>query len=352
MAVKKSKRKEVQTREKEYISLQKSIAVMASVGFLINSITAAGAIKGDSSFGTKVNTNGNVHNITTENINGSNAFNKFDEFKLDANNIANMHFGQQNTKGVENLFNFVNGRVDIHGTVNAIKENKIGGNLYFLSSDGMVIGNTGVVNTGALYMITPTKDVFDTAVEMAKIKKNGTEVKYGTPYPGLIPGKDGNISIPLNPKGTITVRGQVNAVNHIGLYAANVEVGNVGTLDSKNEGAAYQNKVNLKTGVVEFSNLVNINNIESGLNGKALEATKTGDGDIVLMARANEIKSKASVDGIFYENTATDISAKIEINGKIESAGNVTLDAYAMNGTHDKSAIPNPSSGTPAEDVK
>lgn len=149
MVVKKFKRKEIQRKKKEYIPLQKSITMMATLGFLINSITTAGAIKGDSSFGTQVNSNGNVHTITTENINGSNAFNKFDEFKLDANNIANMHFGKQDTNGVENLFNFVEGRVDIHGTVNAIKENKIGGNLYFLSSDGMVVGNTGVINTGA-----------------------------------------------------------------------------------------------------------------------------------------------------------------------------------------------------------
>lgn len=348
MAIKKYKRKEVQMKERECVLLQKSITMMATVGFLINSIPIAGAIKGDSNFGTHVVTNGNVHNITTENINGSNAFNKFDEFKLDANNISNMYFGQKNTKGVDNLFNFVNGRIDINGTVNAIKENKIGGNLYFLSSDGMVVGNTGVINTGALYMIAPTKDAFDTAVEMAKIKEN----RNGGLHPGIIPDENGNISIPLNPKGTITVRGQVNAVNHIGLYAANIEVGNVGTLDNKNEGTSYQNKVNLKTGVVDFGNLVNIGGIESGLSGEALKAEKTGDGNIVLIAKANEIKPKASVDGVFYEKKATNISAKIEINGKIESAGSVTLDAYAMNGTHDKSTIPNPSVGVPAEDAK
>lgn len=342
MVVKKFKRKEIQRKKKEYIPLQKSITMMATLGFLINSITTAGAIKGDSSFGTQVNSNGNVHTITTENINGSNAFNKFDEFKLDANNIANMHFGKQDTNGVENLFNFVEGRVDIHGTVNAIKENKIGGNLYFLSSDGMVVGNTGVINTGALYMITPTEDAFDDAVKMAKIKNVHSGIK-----------DENNISIPLNPKGTITVRGQVNAVNHIGLYAANVEVGNVGTLDPVDEGATYQNKINLQTGVVSFDSLVNINGIaKSGLSGEALKATKTGDGNIVLVAKANEIKPKASVDGIFYENEATNISAKIEINGKIESAGSITLDAHAMNGTHDKSTIPNPSEGTPVEDTK
>ena len=63
--------------------------------------------------------------------------NTFNKFNVDAGKIANMYFKKENgTQWVNNLVNVVNDRINVNGTVNAIQNSKIGGNLIFLSKDG------------------------------------------------------------------------------------------------------------------------------------------------------------------------------------------------------------------------
>lgn len=54
---------------------------------------------------------------------------------------------------------------------------KIGGNLFFFSSDGMAVGKTGVINAGALYVATPTKTAFD---EYKTFKTDKTDDRFNT----------------------------------------------------------------------------------------------------------------------------------------------------------------------------
>ena len=258
-------------KRNRYITRDRSIALMTALGFIVNSLTSSGAITKVENNGT-IETNGNVTNIWADKVNGQNAFNHFQEFKQDANQIANMHFkGKNGSNEADRLFNFVNSRIEVNGTVNAIKNNKIGGDLYFLSSDGMVVGNTGTINTGSLHVITPSKTAYADAIQKAGA---------GVVAEGIVPDAKGQIKIPLNPEGTIVVRGQVNAVDEIGLYAANIKIGNVKSELVKD--TDYTPKVNLKTGVTDFSNLVNIQGIDSGLKGEQLQATKIGNGNIII----------------------------------------------------------------------
>ena len=64
-----------------------------------------------------------LHTITTTAIKGENAFNAFKDFTLKSNEIANLQF-PENTK---NLLNFVKNKINIQGTLNAVKDSKIGG---------------------------------------------------------------------------------------------------------------------------------------------------------------------------------------------------------------------------------
>lgn len=90
-----------------------------------------------------------VYNIYAQKLHGDIAINEFAKFQLDANHIANLYFHKQGeTINAGNLLNFVNTRIDINGTVNAIKNGTIGGNLFFLSPEGMAVGKSGVINTG------------------------------------------------------------------------------------------------------------------------------------------------------------------------------------------------------------
>ena len=318
-----------------YLTKEKTVALMATLGFIVNSLTAnATKITAGSTGGTTITNKDGVYDIETTNKKGNNAFNHFNQFELSPNNIANMYFGTKQDNSAENLFNFVDSRIEVNGTVNAIKNNKIGGNLYFLSSDGMVVGNTGTINTGSLHVITPSKIAYADAVQKAGAGEVAT---------GIIPNAKGEIQIPLNPEGTIVVRGQINAVDQIGLYAANIKVGNVGT--ETNGSTDYTKKVNLRTGVVNFSDLVNIKDvdgkiIDSGLNGEQLEATKTRNGNIILMAKAD---TESSVDQTFNDMLGDvitldgvvprNIKASIEINGDISATGDIVAKAEAVNGT-------------------
>lgn len=294
--------------------ISNSKRILIVLGLLINTMMAKAnndTIVATQNFGTKVEKSGNVYNVTTDKIQDKNAFNSFDKFHLNENNIANLYFGQKDSKGIDNLFNFVNGKIQVNGTINGIRENKIGGNLYFLSSEGMLVGKTGVINAGSFHTIVPKKDDFNKALESAKQSKV---------FDGIVP-VDGKVKIPLNPNGSITVEGKINAVNEIGLYAADIKLTETGVL---------------KTGVTDFHQLVNIkdSNVNAGLSGN-LEATKTGTGDIILSAKVEEAGHELETSSV-YEGIGRKfkgkIKANIETSGSIEAAGHAKIHAEASNG--------------------
>lgn len=194
---------------------QKIISAVTAIGFVMQPVAALASTITRTDGGPAVNFNNNVADVFAGKVVGDVAINQFKEFQLDANNIANMYFGESATSNsATNLVNFVNSRIDINGTVNAIQNKKIGGNLFFFSSDGMAVGKTGVINAGALYVATPTKTAFD------DYKKLDTEDKFNT-----IIKDEGFAKIPINASGTISVLGKVNAVNAVNLRAAKIGVG-------------------------------------------------------------------------------------------------------------------------------
>ena len=102
--------------------------------------------------GTSVTGNGNVHQLYAQEVaaNADFAVNRFSRFELGSGDIANMYF-RLNKSGLDksNLINLVNNKVDINGTVNAIKGGRIDGNLFFISPTGIAVGPSGVINTGS-----------------------------------------------------------------------------------------------------------------------------------------------------------------------------------------------------------
>ena len=235
-----------------------------------------------------------------------------------------MYFGTSATSnGAANLVNFVDSRIDINGTVNAIQNKKIGGNLFFFSSDGMAVGKTGVINAGALYVATPTKTAFD------DYKKLDTEDKFNT-----IIKDEGFAQIPINASGTISVLGKVNAVNAVNLRSAKIGVGkNVSgeAFDNVDAGATATG-ASIRTGVVNFKDIVNIGKVKSGLSGTALTAEKTGNGDIVLAASNNYNDNYKMLDD-FSEIAGAKVEAELTVaNGaEVKAAGNAKLSAKALN---------------------
>ena len=302
---------------------QKIVSAVTAIGFVMQPVAALASTITRTDGGPNVSFNNGVADVFAGKVVGDVAINKFAEFQLDANNIANMYFGTNKDGNAANLVNFVDSRIDINGTVNAIQNEKIGGNLFFFSSDGMAVGKTGVINAGALYVATPTKTAFD------DYKKLDTEDKFDT----IIP--DQNFAqIPINASGTISVLGKVNAVNAVNLRAAKIGVGkNVSenTIGDVAAGATATG-ASIRTGVVNFKDIVNTNKVKSGLSGTALTAKKTGSGDIVLAASNNYNDNYKMLDDL-SEISGAKVEAELTVaNGaEVKAAGNAKLSAKALN---------------------
>lgn len=311
---------------------QKIVSTVTAIGFVMQPVAALASTITRTDGGPAVNFENGVADIfASQVVNNNVAINQFKEFQLDANNIANMYFGTSATSnGAANLVNFVDSRIDINGTVNAIQNKKIGGNLFFFSSDGMAVGKTGVINAGALYVATPTKTAFD------DYKKLDTEDKFNT-----IIKDEGFAKIPINASGTISVLGKVNAVNAVNLRAAKIGVGkNVSenTIGDVAAGATATG-ASISTGVVNFKDIVNTNKVKSGLSGTALTAKKTGSGDIVLAASNNYNDNYKMLDDL-SEIAGAKVEAELTVaNGAVvNAAGKAKLSAQALNNVEVKTS--------------
>lgn len=267
-------------------------------------------IKADSSWShthIQSDASGKVHNITTDYKTDANiGINKFSDFELKAEHIANLHFAD----GSNDLVNFVNNTIKVDGTVNAIKGSAIGGNLTFVSPGGMTVGSTGVINAGSFTAVAPDQDTYD---KLSKVSSGGHMLNMTeTAYQNLRQGE-----VPLNPNAIITVSGSINAGNRVTLAAGKLKVDKTARIDNT---------------VTDFSNLVNIKKDDvvvtaSGLTGSLSLVPDAGsdEGDILLLARADT--SAFSV--------APNIKAEITVDGTVKSRGDLTVTAMAGNGTYD-----------------
>ena len=277
-------------------------------------------------------------NIYAEQLVNNNqiAVNRFDQFQISAGDIANMYFktGKEETITAGTLVNFVNNHIDVSGTVNAIKDNAIGGDLFFLSSSGMAVSNTGVINAGALTVMTPTQD-FMKEILGDELHDFHTDT-FSEQWDHI-----SSMEIPINASGTITVEGKVYAPDSIRMKSAHIQVGN-------RENTGVDQTALLQTGTIDFSDLVNTGNVQAGLEGD-LTVEKNGSGDIVLSAIATERNEKdESFDASTTDNNM--VNASVFSSGTLSAAGDVDITAVASSGEEYEKYFTD-ESGTTADDV-
>lgn len=359
-------------RKSKYTLSQKIISAVTAAGFIMQPFTAfATSINKVNGNNGTIETIGNVTNIWADRVVDNAAINVFKDFNLSANDIANMYFNTKVPDGADraNLVNFVNDRIDINGTVNAIQNKQIGGNLFFLSKDGMAVGKSGVINTGSLYVMTPTADYIDNMKVVAGTADAATAADELNAITNIT--KDANAwqAIPVNTSGTITVLGKVNATNEVQMRAAKIGVGKnvsgedlndgedgaIGTLKDGKESIVKE--AYIKTGVTDFGQFVHLTpeqKAEAGITN--LEATQTGSGDIVLSAyvdgatKENKLEKLPFIGGTFgpiaetAENTFVeqDFNASVDVYGTVatgvettEKKGNININATAVNSNAD-----------------
>jgi filamentous hemagglutinin family protein len=169
----------------------------------------AGSIVPDGRTQTQVSVNGAITDITTQTIRGANAFNSFSRFNVDTANTVNLHLPGQTS----NLLNLVHGEKSyINGLVNAYKDGRIGGNVFFFNPYGVVVGESGVLNVGSLTMATPTTAFMDRLVNPAGVIDDAATAQALTGQ------------VPLSQTGLVLVKGRINAAAGVTLAGGNVEV--------------------------------------------------------------------------------------------------------------------------------
>lgn len=237
---------------------------------------------------------GKQYDITNQQVNNGNALNKFTDFALTQHDVANLHMGEANHQ-----INVVKNKIDIDGVVNAIKDNKIGGDVYFFSNAGIAVGENGVFNVGRLTLGTNAaygEALYNGGMEKHLAQSAASQAK------AVAGGSD------------ITLQGKVYAQSDVVLGAGSVNVKGGEIRTHRNNADTYADK---KAAEAYRNQLVNVS--PSATVAKAL-----GHGDIALaavgassVAKPFETKGAIVIDQAYMDAAGGDTSviASAERNG-------------------------------------
>lgn len=235
------------------------------------------------------------YDITNQQVNNGSALNKFTDFGIGQKDVANLQLGSS----VDRQINLVKNRIDIDGVVNAIKDNKIGGDVYFFSNAGIAVGEHGVFNVGRLTLGTNAaygEALYNGGMEKHLAQSAASQAK------AVAGGSD------------ITLQGKVYAQDDVVLGAGSVNVTDGEIRTHRNNADTYADK---KAAEAYRNQLVKIN------TPSAMVATPLGKGDVALAvvgvpseAKAFETKGAIVINQAYIDAAGgdTSISASAERN--------------------------------------
>ena len=266
----------------------------AACNFIYADVTVTDPNKAGTVTTQQIANGGTQYDITNQQVNGNNALNKFNDFGIKQHDVANLHMGKANHQ-----INVVKNKIDIDGVVNAIKDNKIGGDVYFFSNAGIAVGANGVFNVGrltlgtnaaygeALYNGGMEKHLAQSAAAQAKAVAGGSDITLkGKVY------AEGDVVLGA---GSVTLEGA----------SVRTHMGNADTFVDKQPAEDYRNQ------------LMNV-------SPSATVATALGNGDIALaavgastLAKPFETKGAIVIDKAYMDAGSGDTSviASAERNG-------------------------------------
>lgn len=280
---------------------------------------------------------GKQYDITNQQVNNGNALNKFTDFNIKQHDVANLHLGE-----AQRQINLVQKRIDIDGVVNAIKDNKIGGDVYFFSNAGIAVGANGVFNVGrltlgtnaaygeALYNGGMEKHLLQSAAAQAKAVSGGSDISLkGKVY------AEGDVVLGA---GSVTLEGA----------SVRTHMDNAGTYADKKSAEEYRNQLmkvspsatvatalengNIALAAVGASTLVKPFETKGAIViDKAYIDAGSGDTSVIASAERNGgnlmgSQASATVDisnATIIQGKDVAISAETKVSGKVGSA-----DAY------------------------
>lgn len=268
----------------------------------IITFAVAVALTAQAAFATNISGisgNNGTFNINPEVANGDTGFRQYENFYLSKGDIANLIFKYGN-RDVSKFVNLVDGKVNIQGIVNTMRDgNFYNGHAIFISPNGMVVGESGVLNVGSLSVLTPSNSTYD------KLKANPTAMKL----------KD----VQNETNADILIRGKVLARDNVNLQGAHVILPEGSTILN-----GVQDNVVIKTqeqaNEILFKNLVNTIDMNTG-------ETEIRDGKIVIKSDAKE--GGINIRGDVYNMNKGSIKV---INNQGTDGIKVTGGVYNKNG--------------------
>lgn len=220
-------------------AIRHSVA-LAVLALILHLPAQAQNILPDGTTATNVSSFGSTTDITTATVKGKNAFNSFRRFNVDPNTTVNLIL----PGNTDNLINLVHAEAShINGTLNSLKNNTVGGNIYLVNPYGVVVGAAGKINTGSLVVTAPTQNFMS-----EYLNADGT---ISDCFVQRL--MSGNYKV--NPDSVISIQGEVNAVDSISLAAGNIV--NQGNLNS---GAVYSVNYDSQNNLV--NDIVNLNSAD------------------------------------------------------------------------------------------
>ena len=281
---------------------------------LVLPLLAESVITPDTSAGMApdITQNGNIWDINPNFSHGSTDFGHFNQFNLTEGDIANLI----NSIGRDKFVALVNNQVNINGILNILNSSGAfnNGHAIFVSPSGIVIGASGVLNVGALSLITPSQDTYNSFT--SGLKANPTEDLS---------------NLKTDSQGNITINGKIIARDGVEVYGKNITVGDDST--AKNTagiiagiGNQYQEKILTADRANEVFNSLVSNNIQNptGLdlqNGKVViraQASRETTGSILDKVDKNEpVKASVNIKNATIAGGQIDITA--EASDKVDS---------------------------------
>ena len=282
---------------------------------LVLPLLAESVITPDTSAGMApdITQNGNIWDINPNFSHGSTDFGHFNQFNLTEGDIANLI----NSIGRDKFVALVNNQVNINGILNILNSSGAfnNGHAIFVSPSGIVIGASGVLNVGALSLITPSQDTYNSFT--SGMKANPTEDLS---------------NLKTDSQGNITINGKIIARDGVEVYGKNITVGEDST--AKNTagiiagiGNQYQEKILTADRANEVFNSLVSNNIQNptGLDlqdGKVViraQASRETTGSILNKVDKNEpVKASVNIKNATIAGGQIDITA--EAADKVDSA--------------------------------
>lgn len=266
----------------------------AACNFIYADVTVADPAHDGKVNKTQFADGGMQYDIYNQQVNKGSALNKFTDFGIGQKDVANLQLDK-----VDRQINLVKNRINIDGVVNAIKDNKIGGDVYFFSDAGIAVGATGVFNVGRLTLGTNAaygEALYNGGMEKHLAQSAASQAK------AVAGGSD------------ITLQGKVYAQSDVVLGAGSVNVTNGEIRTHRNNADTYADK---KAADTYRNQLVNV-------SPSATVATALGHGDIALAAvgassvvKPFETKGAIVIDKAYIDAAGGDTSviASAERNG-------------------------------------